>query len=107
MLYVFQRVMAEINALFDAVDYVSICIRTIIVYFISAIRAAADASITVNMPEKGNVLTFGVAMALALISSTVANVLLTPIVGLFCAFATWKLVPWGIKTLRKGAGFGQ
>jgi hypothetical protein len=46
-------------------------------------------------------------MALALISSTVANVLLTPIVGLFCGYAAWKLVPWGIKTLRKGFGFGQ
>ena len=32
--------------------------------------------------------------------------ILLPLVLFFTGYAAWKLVPWGIMSLRKGAGFG-
>jgi len=104
MLYVFQRVLNELYLLFDAVGYVTVCIRAIITYFIAAIRAAVDADIAITIPAENTLFGFAFALAMTLISSTVANVILVPLVGLFIAYTAWKLVPWGIRSLGKGVG---
>lgn len=104
LLSVLQRVIAEIFALLDAMAAAAGCFRNIIVYFIGAIRAASSAQIDIIVPAEGSPFAFAIALAMTLIGSTVANILLTPIVSLFIAFASWKLIPWGIQHLRKAIG---
>lgn len=104
LLYVWRRVIDEIVVVLDALEYTALCFRTIIVYFVGAIRAAASARVNIAVPSEGSPFAFAIALAMTLISSTVANIFLTPIVSLFIAFAAWKLIPWGIQNLRKAIG---
>lgn len=95
----------QLMGLFDAWAAVVLCLRSILTYFIAALRASMDARVAVVMPSTGW-LAFGINLALKLLSSTIAALLLTPITVLICGYAAWRVIPWGIKKIRQSVGMG-
>lgn len=96
----------ELFAMFNAWMAAQTCLRSIFVYFVTAIKSSASATTTIAAtPIEGGWLAFGLNLALELISSTIANILLIPIVIFFAGYATWRLAPWGIRKLKE-AFFG-
>jgi hypothetical protein len=101
LLYVLDRVLAELQAMLDAFSFATLCFRTIIVYFIGAMRAATGASVAISVPAEGSPFAFAVSLSMALISNTVANIFMLPLTALFIGYSSWKLIPWGIRTILK------
>lgn len=104
-LELFGRILTSFMGMFDALSSVAICFRSIITYFIAAMTAARDAETTGFDLAPGPVL-YAFNLAMRLITSTVANAILVPVVGLFIAYAAWRLAPWGIRKLRESLGLG-
>lgn len=106
LLALFGRVLTAILNLFDSMSSLAICFRSIVTYFISAMTAAREAERPALELSPGPLL-YTINLTLLLVSSTVANAILVPVVGLLIAYASWKLIPWGIKNIRSAVGAGE
>ncbi len=82
------------------------CGRETLGYFLDALRYATQAHTDLETMDTSSTITIGMGVALTLVSSTVANTFLTPMVLLIMAFAAWQLIPWGIREFRAAVGAG-
>jgi len=100
------RILTAFAQMFEDMATLTACYRSIITYFVSAMQAAQNAERpALDLPS--GMLAYAINLALLLVSSTVANSILVPLVGLLIAYSAWQLVPWGIRHIRSAIGVGD
>jgi hypothetical protein len=100
-------VVRAILEMLDAFTDVTLCLRSIIVYFVAALSSSVKAEVSIERPQSGSMMYLAFQIAIKLISSTVANYLLVPMTLIFAGYASWRLIPWGAKKLRQAGGMGE
>ena len=99
-------IFAEMYAMFGSLVDMMGCGKTIIEYFTMALKEASSANTEIDRLAAGDITAAAVGIALKLIESTIANIVLLPMTVILIGFSAWKLIPWGLREIRQATGIG-
>lgn len=100
------RLLAELWKLLNALLDLNLCLRDIMAYFLAAFNQATQANIPIS-DDPTDMFGYSLRVAIHIINQTPLAWALNIVVTLLVAYASWELVPWGLRKLRQAIGMGE